>query len=68
MEMKFMGRDELETWIISIENSASIVKAKVGPSVVDFVFMKYGGESVEELDPYDLQDVFSELYAIEADL
>ena len=32
------------------------------------VFQKYGAKSVEDLNPHDLQDVFNELYAIEADL
>ena len=63
-----MKRDERETWIINIENTASTISSQVGSAVVDAVFQKYGANSVEDLNPNDLQDVFNELYAIEADL
>ena len=63
-----MTRDERENWIINIENTASTISSQVGSAVVDTVFQKYGAKSVENLNPNDLQDVFNELYAIEADL
>ena len=63
-----MKRDERENWIINIENTASTISSQVGSAVVDAVFQKYGAKSVEDLSPNDLQDVFNELYAIEADL
>ena len=63
-----MKRDERENWIINIENTASTISSQVGSAIVDAVFLKYGAKSVEDLNPNDLQDVFNELYAIEADL
>ena len=63
-----MKRDERENWIINIENTASTISSQVGSAVVDTVFQKYGAKSVEDLNSNDLQDVFNELYAIEADL
>jgi hypothetical protein len=55
-------------YVTSIEESASIICSEIGPEVVDSVFQRYGAHSVEDIDPKDLPDVFSELYAIEADL
>jgi hypothetical protein len=55
-------------YVASIEESASIICSESGPEVVDSVFQRYGAHSVEDIDPADLPDVFSELYAIEADL
>ena len=59
---------EKDSYISSIEESASIISSQVGSTVVDSVFQRYGAHSVEDLNPSDLPDVFSELYAIEADL
>ena len=63
-----MTRDERENWIINIENTSSTISSQVGSAVVDAVFAKYGAKDVYGLSSDDLQDVFSELYAIEADL
>ena len=63
-----MTTSEKDSYIISIEESASIISSQVGSTVVDSVFQRYGAHSVEDLNPSDLPDVFSELYAIEADL
>ncbi len=63
-----MKKDERENWIINIENTASTISSQIGSAVVDAVFQKYGAKSVEDLSPNDLQDVFNELHAIEADL
>lgn len=60
--------NEKDSYIIGIEESASIISSQVGSAVVDSVFQRYGAQSVEDLNPCDLPDVFSELYAIEADL
>ena len=59
---------EKDSYIASIEESASIISSQVGSTVVDSVFQRYDAHSVEDLNPCDLPDVFSELYAIEADL
>ena len=55
-------------YIASIEESASIICSEIGPEVVDSVFQRYGAQCIEDLNPANLPDVFSELYAIEADL
>lgn len=66
--MKIVTTEELENWMINIENSASAISSQVGSAVVDGVFQRYGAYNIEDLNPSYLQDVFSELYAIEADL
>lgn len=63
-----MTINEEDSYIISIEESASIISSQVGSAVVDSVLEKYGAHSVEDINPSDLPDIFSELYAIEADL
>ena len=55
-------------WLISIENSAAIVAASLGQETVDFILQKYNAKSIEELDPYDYEAVFGELYQYEVDL
>lgn len=61
-------KDERENWIINIENTASTISSQLGSAVVNGVFQRYGAHSVDDLNPCDLPDVFSELYAIEGDL
>uniref|UniRef100_UPI003FF0FEBA hypothetical protein n=1 Tax=Candidatus Fimivicinus sp. TaxID=3056640 RepID=UPI003FF0FEBA len=63
-----MTKSERKNWIINIENAAAAISAQVGQAVVDSVFQRYGTQSVWNLNSSDLPDVFSELYAIEADL
>lgn len=63
-----MTTNEKDSYITSIEESASTISSQVGSAVVDSVFQKYGAHCVEDLNPCDLPDVFSEIYAIEADL
>ena len=63
-----MTKSEHRNWIINIENTAATVSAQVGQAVVDSVFRRYGAHGIEDLNPSDLPEVFSELYAIEADL
>ena len=63
-----MTRIERRNWITNIESSAAAVESQLGSAVVNSVFERYGAYSVEDLNPSDLPDVFSELYAIEADL
>lgn len=66
--MKNVNKDERENWIINIENTASTISSQLGSAVVDGALQRYGARSVEDLNLSDLPDVFSELYAIEADL
>lgn len=66
--MKTVTKDERKNYIINTENTSSTISSQVGSAVVDSVFQKYGAHSVEKLNPSDLPDVFSELYAIEVDL
>ena len=63
-----MTKSERKHWIINIENTAAAVSAQVGQAVVDSVFKRYGAHGTWDLNPSYLTDVFSELYAIEADL
>ena len=63
-----MTKSERMNWIINIENTAAAVSAQIGQAVVDSVFKQYGAHSAWNMNPSDLPDVFSELYAIEADL
>lgn len=63
-----MSKNSNSDYVTSIEESASIICSEIEPEVVDSVFQRYGAQCVEDLNPADLPDVFSELYAIEADL
>lgn len=63
-----MTRTERENWIVNIENTASFIAAESGEEVVASTLNKYGASSIEQIASSDLSDVFSELYAIEADL
>ena len=55
-------------YIASIEQSVSSISAELGSKVAESVFERYGAHGIEDLNPAYLPDVFSELYAIEADL
>lgn len=63
-----MTKYERRNWITNIESSAAAVESQLGSAVVNSVFERYGAHSVEDLSPSDLPEVFSDLYAIEADL
>ena len=63
-----MTRAERENWIINIENTAYYIASEIGEKVVTSTLNKYGVSSVEQISSSDLAEVFSELYAIEADL
>ena len=63
-----MTRVERENWIINIENTASYIASEIGEEDVASTLYKYGASSVEQIAASDLAVVFSELYAIEADL
>ena len=63
-----MTRDERNSWILNIENTAAYIASEIGEDVVVSTLYKYGAKSIEQIASSDLSDVFSELYAIEADL
>lgn len=63
-----MTRTERKNWIVNIENTAAYITSEIGEEVVASTLYKYGASSVEQIASSDLSDVFSELYAIEADL
>ena len=49
---------------INLENIATEVSQQLGSEEVEFVFMKYGATSIDELNPSDYSSVFSELEAL----
>lgn len=57
-----------ESWRISIENSADFIEKNIGAGTILAIFEKYGATGPEDLSPAYYSDVFSELYAVEADL
>ena len=63
-----MTREERNNWILNIENTASYIASEIGEDVVVSTLYKYGARSIEQIASSDLSEVFSELYAIEADL
>ena len=63
-----MTKNERDNWIDNIANTATIIEAELGPTVSASVFKRFGASNIWELGDGDLSDVFSELYAIEADL
>ena len=63
-----MTKRERDNWIVNIENTAAAIESQLGSAVVESVFKRYGAHGTWDLRSSDLSDVFSELYAIEADL
>ena len=61
-------KSEREHWITNIENTAAVICSELDSAVVDAVFRRHGASSAEDANPEDLPEIFSELYAIEADL
>ena len=53
-----------EDLYINIESAAAEVSQQFGSEEVEFVFMKYGATSIDELNPSDYSSVFSELEAL----
>ena len=49
---------------INLENIATEVSQQLGSEEVEFLFMKYGATSIDELNPSDYSSVFSELEAL----
>ena len=63
-----MTKEEKLNWITSIENSADYIANELGYEVVRSVLEYHGAKSIENLDPGQYSEVFSALYAIEADI
>ena len=63
-----MIREEKNNWIVNIENTAAYIASELGEEAVASTLYKYGVSSVAQIASSDLAGVFSELYAIEADL
>lgn len=63
-----MTREERNNWIMNIENTAAYIASEIGEAVVASTLYKYGASSIEQIASSDLAEVFSELYAFEADL
>lgn len=63
-----MTKRERENWIVNIENTATAIESQLSSAVVESVFKRYGAHGTWDLRSSDLPDVFSEMYAIEADL
>lgn len=65
--MKNCGKQNL---IISIESSINFIESHLDSAdkTIAFVFKKHGGRNLERASLSTLQDLFNELYAIEADL
>ena len=63
-----MTREERNNWIVNIENAAAFISSEIGDETVAATLYKNRARSIEQIASSDLSDVFSELYAIEADL
>lgn len=63
-----MTRHERDNWIVNIENTAATIESQLGSAVIESVFKRCGACGTWDLRSSDLPEVFSELYAIEADL
>jgi len=61
-------KSEREHWITNIENTATAICSELDSAVVEAVFRCYDANSAENANPNDLPEIFSALYAIEADL
>lgn len=63
-----MTKEERQNWIDNIDNTAAAVTSIVGPATVTSVLKRFGVSCTEEATDNALPEIFSELYAIEADL
>ena len=63
-----MTKEEKLSWITSIESCADYIAEEMGYEVVRSVLEYHGAKSIEDLNPSQYSEVFSELYAIEADI
>lgn len=63
-----MTGQEKENWIINVENSVAAIDSEIGEAAVNAILARYSACCIEDICPADLPGIFSELYAIEADL
>jgi len=62
-----MTKVERENWLCNIQNTADAVEKQTNRATVQSVLQRYGVASIADLNPGDYPEVFSDLYAIEAD-
>lgn len=63
-----MTKQEISNFRINCQNSADFISSEIGNETLKFVLGRYGASDIDSVSPSDLPDMFSELYAIEADL
>ena len=62
-----MTKEDIEMWIINIENAADKVAAEYGSAVVDSVFTRYNAHNLRDLSPCHYSEVFADLEQIAND-
>ena len=62
-----MTKTERANWLDNIYSTADAVTKQASRETVLSVLKRYGAASIEDLNPSDYLEVFSDLYAIEAD-
>lgn len=55
-------------WLDNIYSVAGVVSKQTGWETVQSVLHRYGATSIEDLNPSNYPEVFSDLYAVEADI
>lgn len=63
-----MTKAERESYIISIENSADIINAALGPEIINHIFAKYHAHGLWDLPITRIPSVFNEFHDIESGL
>lgn len=65
-----MKNSDKQSLVISIENSIDFIEFHLDSDdkTIAFILKKHGVKNLEKASIHTLQDLFSELYAIEADL
>lgn len=65
-----MKNSDKQSLVISIENSIGFIESHLDSAdkTIAFILKKHGVKNLEKASIHTLQDLFSELYAIEADL
>ncbi len=61
-------KSERKHWVTNIENTAATICSELDSAIVEAVFKRYSANSVNDANPNNLPEIFSELYTIEADL